>query len=152
MFIYPHGHGAKVISLKLKQIQVFLVKSNDSKDYAKAMHITPTPQSSHTFQHNLSVSNDSKKHIISTGGQRQIIGIEIYKAYVHRNIFNDREFEYRLTLNTEEQWRLLQSNRSRIFIPKSKTKPRTEREVVHYEHLDLMGLVSLYLKYTTGKS
>ena len=95
-------------------------------------------------KHDVGLGNNIENYTATSGVNAEDIEINAYMTYEHRNIFNDREFDYRLTLTAEEQRSVVLSNRSKIFLPQRKQMPITEKEIAQYEHLDLLGLVSMF--------
>ena len=93
-------------------------------------------------KHDEGLGNNIENYTATSGVNAEDIEINAYITYEHRNIF--KEFDYRLTLTAEEQRSIVLSNRSKIFLPQRKQMPITEKEIAQYEHLDLLGLVSMF--------
>ena len=73
----------------------------------------------------------------------QLSGDHLYQKFVHVNIFTNRMYLYRPILSEVDQWTVYNStDKSSVFIPRRKEKPKDERGMVLYKHLDLLDLVS----------
>ena len=144
LYLLLYLNGGKIINLRLQQIKVFLISPKNSRVFPKA--VLPNDIARPFTSSGLANDNDSRDFTVAGGGQSNALsGMELLKQYEHINIFNDKQFEYRLALTEEEQLSTVQSNRSKIFQPRRQQMPATEKEKAQYEHLDLLRLVSINL-------